>query len=280
MVQLVVFPLGKNYTVTSTKGRAGKREPNGTADRGQGWSKWRTEHTAWPTGSTIWNREGEDDAKVVLHQQQISGCSQSTKQKGLVLLLLFIFLLGLVIFILGAWVICLQVCLCTNMYLLPTEIIRNRIPGNETMDGCESTCGCWEWNPGPSEEQSEPSRQPRCFPFTLRMLGLNLGPLALLMWNHLSRAPPHFFYDRVSYKIGVKKLTALLVFLSLHPMYWDCRHAPPDLFNVVLGMDTSVTRRALYHLSHTPAHISEPFCPHCLIFPGARTQLLQPFPCC
>lgn len=93
--------------------------------------------------------------------------------------------------------------------------------------------------------------------FTVRALGLNLGPLALLMVNHLSRVPPLFFFffflDKVSRKIGVKKLTTLLIFLSLPPKYCDCRPAPPDLFNVILGMDTRVTRRTLYHLSHTPS---------------------------
>jgi hypothetical protein len=52
--------------------------------------------------------------------------------------------------------LCLHVCLCEGVRSLGTRV----------TDSCELPCGCWEFNPGPLEEQSvvltaEPSLQPQ-----------------------------------------------------------------------------------------------------------------------
>jgi hypothetical protein len=54
------------------------------------------------------------------------------------------------IFILCVWVPCLHACLCIVClwYLLrPEEGVRSH--GTGVTDGCESHCGCWEFNLGP-----------------------------------------------------------------------------------------------------------------------------------
>lgn len=49
--------------------------------------------------------------------------------------------------------VCLPVCLCTMCVQCPQEAVRYSKTG--FADGCELPSGCWEFNPGPLEEQPE-----------------------------------------------------------------------------------------------------------------------------
>lgn len=65
---------------------------------------------------------------------------------GICRVLLFMF--SIYFFIICGWVFCLSVC------LVPCEFRRGRwIPSNESLDGCQLPCGCWDANPGPLLEQ-------------------------------------------------------------------------------------------------------------------------------
>jgi hypothetical protein len=49
---------------------------------------------------------------------------------------------------------CMSVC-APPKCLVPTEArsYYQRAPGTGVKDGCEPSCGCWELNPGPLQEQ-------------------------------------------------------------------------------------------------------------------------------
>jgi len=60
----------------------------------------------------------------------------------------------LISFILYTWTFCLHVCMCT----VCTQCLCKweegiKLPGTRVTDGCEPSCGCWELNSGPLEEQ-------------------------------------------------------------------------------------------------------------------------------